>query len=179
MKKALPVILCLTILFFYSCKKDDDNLSPLQQLPPATQTGANTGGALVNGEAFLPNFSLNNSLVCYFLDGKDFAFGISGGTRDRDETILISLRNIQLNLNKIYSLNTIFNDEAKSGEYTINSTPPPSPLYFSTNSIITGELVFTHHDFDKAILSGTFWFDAINSEGEIIEVRAGRFDMEY
>jgi len=40
-------------------------------------------------------------------------------------------------------------------------------------------LIITHHDFDNAVLSGTFWFDAINSEGEIVEVREGRFDVKY
>jgi flagellar basal body rod protein FlgG len=52
-------------------------------------------------------------------------------------------------------------------------------LRYKTTSTITGELKITNHNFDKAILSGTFWFDAINSKGEKIQVREGRFDMEY
>jgi flagellar basal body rod protein FlgG len=44
---------------------------------------------------------------------------------------------------------------------------------------IIGELKITNHNLNKAILSGTFWFDAINSKGEKIQVREGRFDMEY
>jgi len=44
---------------------------------------------------------------------------------------------------------------------------------------VTGELTITHHDFDNAIISGNFWFDAINGSGDIVEVREGRFDMEY
>ena len=48
-----------------------------------------------------------------------------------------------------------------------------------TLQLIYGELKITHHDFSNAILSGTFWFDAVNSNGEIVEVREGRFDRHY
>ena len=46
MKKALSIISLLFILA--SCKKDVD------ELPPATQTGAHTFGAKVNGEFWVP-----------------------------------------------------------------------------------------------------------------------------
>ncbi|MBP2284200.1 hypothetical protein H4V97_002518 [Flavobacterium sp. CG_23.5] len=39
-------------------------------------------------------------------------------------------------------------------------------MRYKTTSTITGELKITNHNFNKAIPSGTFWFDAINSEGE-------------
>ena len=29
------------------------------------------------------------------------------------------------------------------------------------------------------IVSGTFWFDAVNTAGETIQIRSGRFDMNY
>ena len=28
-------------------------------------------------------------------------------------------------------------------------------------------------------VSTTFWFDAVNAQGEIVEIREGRFDMKY
>lgn len=31
----------------------------------------------------------------------------------------------------------------------------------------------------QAIISGTFWYDAINSTGQKVEVRNGRFDMHF
>ena len=55
----------------------------------------------------------------------------------------------------------------------------PDPNHYSTTSAITGELKITYHNYNQAILSGTFWFDAINSNGEIVHVREGRFDMHY
>jgi hypothetical protein len=66
---------------------------------------------------------------------------------------------------------------------------PNGELHYSTTSEITGEITITHHDYNNAILSGTFWFDAkfnqsINyngdvDENEVYEIREGRFDMEY
>jgi len=49
-------ILLLTISFFLlssSCKKNKPT-NPVDQLPPETQTGANTFGCLINGEVFKP-----------------------------------------------------------------------------------------------------------------------------
>jgi len=50
---------------------------------------------------------------------------------------------------------------------------------YVTKDNFKGELVITFFDSEKNIISGTFWFDAVNSEGEVIEVRDGRFDMKH
>jgi hypothetical protein len=74
------LLLFLALAFTLSCcNNDDDNTptNPIDQLPPATQIGANTGGALVNGEAFLPNNQSVQPLVCHYLDQQDFSLGIS------------------------------------------------------------------------------------------------------
>lgn len=74
---------------------------------------------------------------------------------------------------------SIVDNEYKYAEYFINHATFPNNGYYSTTSSIIGELTITYHDFDNAVLSGTFWFDAVNNEEEIIEIREGRFDMEY
>ena len=118
-------------------------------------------------------------LVLNYLDGEDFSLVISRRDDDITYALLIFMEDVTLISSESYQLNTEFGNDASSGEYNINSTPPPSPFYYSTNDIITGEVTITNHDINNAILSGTFWFDAINSEGDIVEVREGRFDMEY
>ena len=50
---------------------------------------------------------------------------------------------------------------------------------YSTTPQVVGEMTITKLDFENNIVSGTFWFDAINDEGEIVEVREGRFDMQF
>ena len=52
MKKLLLVL--VTTFFLSSCDKDGQIFAGKDQLPPETQTGANTVGCLVNGKVFLP-----------------------------------------------------------------------------------------------------------------------------
>jgi len=40
-------------------------------------------------------------------------------------------------------------------------------------------LTITRFDPDSAIVSGTFWFDAINAAGEEVSITNGRFDSRY
>ncbi|MFK5959187.1 MAG: DUF6252 family protein [Lutibacter sp.] len=175
------IILLLIIMAIFNCCKNDDytHLNPIDQLPQATKTGENTAGCLVNDEAFLPNNGSVIPLSCDYLDGEDFTLKISNEINNDLFTILISIYNTPLQVGQTYELNTIFETNAKSGEYSINNESFSSPDYYSTTPAITGELTITHHDFDNAFLSGTFWFNAINSNGEVIEVREGRFDMKY
>ena len=46
----LKTILFLFTIAFYNCENND----PQEQLPPITQTGANTFGAIVDGQVFIP-----------------------------------------------------------------------------------------------------------------------------
>lgn len=72
---------------------------------------------------------------------------------------------------------TIYNlgDAPNQGEYTIDSTSP----FYKTNTVYSGTLKILYHDIDKYILGGTFEFDAVNEEGEVIEIRNGQFDLKY
>lgn len=181
------LLLFLTTITLSCCNKDDDPqpIAEIDKLPPATQTGANTAGCLVNGVAFLPKgYFTTGNLVCNYIDGKDFTLGIRESTiqggNENIRTILISSfnQNLHNNINVTFPL-IEYGANSKSGEYVINAAASPDPNYYTSNSTITGELKITYHNYNNAILSGTFWFDAINSNGEIVKVREGRFDMHY
>jgi hypothetical protein len=178
MKRILTILVAAMLLS--CCNNDDDNTptNPIDQLPPATQIGANTGGALVNGEAFLPNNQSVTPLICNYLDQDDFFLLISKKVEDVYYNLDIYIYNTSFVVGQTYILEQ-YSDNSKFGEYSINNESYPSTNYYSTNQTVTGELTITHHDYDNAILSGTFWFDAINSDGSIVEIREGRFDMEY
>ena len=47
----LKTVLLFIAFTFINCSNNDD---PQDQLPPITQTGANTFGCLVNGQVFVP-----------------------------------------------------------------------------------------------------------------------------
>jgi hypothetical protein len=171
-------ILILITTFTLSCCSKDDNKTPIQQLPQATTTGANTAGCLVDGKAFLPKgYSAIGNLTCVYQDGLNFVLGLSEDKNNVYKSIAITSLNQRLAVGEIYQLKE-YGANSKFGEYTTvyNSI---QETRFRTNATITGELKITNHNFDKAILSGTFWFDAVNSDGTIVKIREGRFDMHY
>jgi hypothetical protein len=178
--KNLLLILSLTITLC-CCHKDDDQPiiinNPISQLPPATQTGANTAGCLVNNIPLTPK-GTGIILNCFYQDALNFGLGFSMNMNGVDKVINISSLNQPLVEGQIYQLKE-YGANSKFGEYSIDAVPAPSPNHYSTTTTIVGELKITHHDFGNAILSGTFWFDAINSNGEKVQVREGRFDMHY
>jgi hypothetical protein len=49
----LKTILLLITITFFNCSNSDDPIEQ-DQLPPITQTGANTFGCVVNGEVLIP-----------------------------------------------------------------------------------------------------------------------------
>ncbi|MFL0087844.1 DUF6252 family protein [Tenacibaculum maritimum] len=175
MKKTILLIGILLTTFLSCSQKEAPTLTPLQQLPKATKVGANTAGCLVNGEAFLPkgHFSTGN-LTCFYVNQKDFVLGFSQRLNNTSSHVYMYVYNTNLQINNIYSLTEEKVSNPKYAEYEA-----PFSISYKTTSIVKGELVITHHDYDKAIISGTFWFDAVNNAGEKVEVREGRFDMKY
>lgn len=179
------ILIFLTALTLSCCDKDD-NKTPLEQLPPATTTGANKAGCLVDGQAFLPKGSsqFGPTLSCFYQQDKDgYHFGLSivEKSSTEDKSVNISLNPNQLVENSTYTLGLRTNNgtsyDSNFGEYIIFYNLN-SDKEFRTSSLNIGEVKITKLDTQKRIISGTFWFDAILS-GEIIEIREGRFDMHY
>jgi len=102
------IILAITVLLVFNCcnKKDDDApTNPIDQLPPATQTGANTAGCLVDGEAFLPKgFIAAGNLRCNYIDGKDFTLVIGEKVDSKIKSISIISYNQSLSIGMKYIL---------------------------------------------------------------------------
>lgn len=72
----------------------------------------------------------------------------------------------------IYILNQPDNPEnGGGGEFRTSSQNQ-----YNTNNTYSDELTITRVDTYNSIISGTFWFDAINEQGQIVEIRDGRFD---
>lgn len=175
-------LLLLTTFTLSCCNNDDNPFSSNDQLPPETQTGANTVGCLVNGEVFLPHSQgLNQGVNCFYqLENGEFFFNITcadfRGTIPKG--VVVETRRVNLQVGQTYTLNrnTIDNGDftGGGGNYDIGS----SNRHF-TNSLKTGELKITRLDLQNSIISGTFWFDAVNAAGETVQIRSGRFDWNY
>ena len=62
MKKILTPFLAI-LLIAASCKKTKTESESPDQLPPITQTGANTFGCLINGNVWLPKVTMAGLLI--------------------------------------------------------------------------------------------------------------------
>ena len=179
--KKLIIIFLATVLFFGCSKNDETPTAAADQLPPATQTGANKVGCLVNGQVLLP-YQKNPfgppAVVCFyqFVNNQfHFSLGfsndkISNGLRN----INIASINIELQQGQTYQLK-LDNGNSAFASYVDFAI---SAGYY-TNNINTGELKITKLDQTNAIISGTFWFNAVRTNGAIAEIKEGRFDMQY
>ena len=174
-------------MFISSCKKaEEDN-----ELPPATQTGANTFGCKINGVNWIANGS-NDIFNPQALWG-----GISA--TDTSFSQLLKQYKLQLYLSA-YNLNRSSFDlvtgcEPNVGTYFFNRTTRPEPAesnyinygafsgmggWYMTDSTHTGSITITKYDRDNFILSGTFQFDALDKlTGKVLHITEGRFDREY
>jgi len=173
------------ILFsFASCRKHKPS-NPVDQLPPATQTGANTFGCLINGQAFLPKGpSLGPILQCayQYLNtdySKGFFFQLSAGDDSNSSDVTgIGIYTDSLEIGKMdFQLGANKPGNAY-GLYTrINLSGINMNLY--TNNNLPGQLTITKFDEISQIVSGTFWFSVIKNPGDTLKITDGRFDMQF
>jgi len=185
MKKILILILALvtvaiTITTISGCKKEPITCDkPIDCLPPATQTAARTFGCLVDGEVFLPKekaFRVPFSIAYQFFSGSyHFVLSATNVEKDPRRSVDIGMMNIELEENKTYLLGKREDNNSAFAEYFIGG----GGVIYTTNADHVGALTITRFDPDSAIVSGTFWFEAINAAGEEVSITNGRFDSRY
>ncbi len=171
------LILLLFASLTLGCHKDDDPpiLTPLQQLPPATQIGANTFGCLLDGVNFTPDGGSNSTNCFYQYVSGQYYFTIVAGRRESNGRVVsIAVKTEQRTIEQ-------------NVEYDLLSAEPGN-AYGAYNSLLmanytsaanTGKLKITKLDVNNFIVSGTFWFDVLDSNGMIHEIRDGRFDFHF
>lgn len=173
---SLLFLLAFTLI---ACNNDDDSGD---KLPPETQTGANTVGCLVNGEVFLPHAEgINPEVNCFYqyVDGEFFfTMNFADLRGSSNERVVIQTGRLNLQTGQTYILNKNMLDDGDfnggGGVYSLSTTNR-----YYTNTIKKGELKITRVDLQNSIISGNFWFDAVNENGEVVEIREGRFDWNY
>jgi len=197
MKKQTLIIAIIVISFIAgSCNKEDET----EQLPPITQTGANTFGFVFDGVVFTPTDS--NSRGFGIDGGGTSALSVYGHYRDtehysdRIEVIrYINIKNVRIINVYIYNLPLrgvgLYNLEAYN---VIDGYKQPYNSYISmyATSPNTGELT-SYYSYENSgeinitrkdegsiyIFSGTFSGKLKSQDGEeIIEIANGRFDID-
>ncbi len=182
--KQLILIILSFILLSSGCRK---NKNPVDQLPPETQTGANTFGCLVNGQAFKPGGAQlsGGSLNCFYqFVNNGYYFGLSGtyqsGGGNTQSSVSLFTDSLKIQKNIKYLLRAERKGEANALYTNLANGASPSDWFYRTqNNINEGEIWITNLDTIKQIVSGTFWFDAVNANGQIVQIRDGRFDVRY
>ena len=89
----LKTILLLFALTLFSCEKND----PEEQLPPITQTGTNTFGAIVDGRAFTPADSFSTTPGTPKFKGLQVYVGNNFKTSNGEDKWTILTGNFKLN----------------------------------------------------------------------------------
>jgi hypothetical protein len=153
-------------------------------LPAATQTGANTFGCLVNGQAFVPknrNILEGPDLQCNYIytDG-GYGLTVAGGNKNSDGTltgVIVSTDSLPVRQGQTLIFKTFAPGDADAS-YTLYY-PSGSENQYVTNSAVSGQMIITKLDTIKQIVSGTFYFDAVNESGSTVKITNGRFDMHY
>jgi hypothetical protein len=167
--KIFKLILAITLLI--SCGSDDDNNSqnPIDQLPPETQTGANTFGCLINGEPFIVSNTSNQSAI---YQGNLLQMGATLEINSDNKSIAFNLIN-PLNINQVYSFD---NNLYKVGYSNITSD---LTCIYEFQDTYQGFVTFTKIDTENFIISGTFEFSTVTDNCENINITNGRFDLQY
>ena len=183
--KTISLIFLATLLLLGCSKNDEPPKAPVDQLPAATQVGANKVGCLVDGEVFLPRGSnpLGPPIVtCFYQyvnNNWQFGIGFSNNQNAMIRNLSIGLNNFELSPNSTVILKKNNGNVLNNSYANFTNNGGGNGLGYITNDIHNGKLIITRLDQTNAIISGTFWFDAVNNSGEIVKITEGRFDMKY
>jgi hypothetical protein len=174
MKTIFFILICP--IFCFSCTKT------VTELPPVTQTGANTFGASVDGKLWVPaGFGIAPTaplLEARFFPDSSFILNARNFSAEPTETefeIFIK----HMSTTGTYSLNTITgsypSQSASYGYYVKRKLTPLNE--WITNDQYTGTVTITKND--SHIVSGTFQFQAINmyNNPQPLTITEGRFDL--
>jgi hypothetical protein len=169
--QCLFVISCFLLVL--GCKKD--------KLPEPTQSGAKTFGCKINGKSWIPNGIPGIPTIDPVNGGYDamprYAVNIRtykkrGGS---DETITIYLNNVTQPGSYSLNYDTGYYPQALIAENHATYTSPEG--YFGTTAKIGGTVSISRADTVAKIISGTFYFNAVNKEGKQVKITSGRFDV--
>jgi len=170
------------ILMSSSCKKEASPISKLSILAPATQTGANTIGCLVNGALFNTSDGFFSIKIydSYAELNNNYHFYLSGYREVQSfvyQSITLQTDSLALKEGQTFPLTKAAPGNA-SASYDLQNGINNHDTYFTT-AANPGTLKITRLDMINHILSGTFTFDGVNSSGSVIHITDGRFDITY
>ena len=176
----------LTILFC-TCKKDDQDCP--QDLPCATQVGANTFGCYINGEPWVSGIAPNilaPELHEFEVEYDEIGYGMFHNNFMRVSASRINEKTdgfISINIKPVVGTVISNNDNSISlGIYgvilTLDNGNITKNTSFNLDTLFEYRFEITHLDTNKNIASGNFFFTG-TSFNDTVKVTDGRFDVMY
>ena len=185
------LMLYALLLAFASCSSCKKDVDPTSQLPPATQTGANTFGAVINGQAWVPNGvstipvtrPINGGYVGQSISATKYSVQIRTYASDRSGMQLYVKSVIKPGrypLSFDTGTDPFYPQTQNFGLYYINGITTDDPDYsYITTSQVTGFVDFVVADTASKRLAGTFEFEGIDfPSGKKTKITGGRFDID-
>ena len=188
------------ILFFFfalaSCSKDNNTVP--DQLPPITQTGANTAGCIINGKVLIPkngsqaiggppSYGLTTGAGNNFHPptiGKDYFYVRLANLKDNGgDDIYLHLNNMSLGA-------TTYNLEQSNNDFFDDASDNPQIIAHIYDGVHLGKtflsgsnagtVTITRFDYYNGIYSGIFSATLYNEDNpsEKIQITEGRFDIK-
>jgi len=176
MKKAILGLFFISLLL--SCKKKE-----IKELPPATQTGANTFGLKINGENWVPQGFAgipDSDLLKARLLGTMLVITAQNFASSPTETEFeMKIYNVTGTGTYLMNTNTSYPNGPTSYGYHVKRRLTPLDEWI-TSAAQTGSITITKLDTTAGIVSGTFQFNAENDidATKTITVTEGRFDIK-
>jgi hypothetical protein len=186
MKRQLPCLLICALLLT-QCDKADP--SPEEQLPAATQTGANTFGCLLNGQPWVPDEPL---LLSYWP-----AYKVTYDSLKAGGSLTISVARFisEKHDNQSFIISALGVQQPGSypvdgiicGVHYFNLLMPGACSEFfnaqyynpGNSTHVQGRLTIIRLDRKKKIVAGLFEFALAKSSCDTVKVTKGRFDRQY
>jgi len=173
---------------FINCTNNDNLITLVEvedQLPPITQTGANTFGCLINGKVFIPKDKTG-----YTPPGGGRPKGLSVGIGTPTYFTMVARNYLDIYIN-IYipndtPLEQVYTFKISSGLPSGLDAPNYPHAYIVYNGFKhvtfenSGTITFTKADSNTRVYAGTFEIKTKSETNEnlIIELTQGRFDID-
>jgi hypothetical protein len=180
MKRQISFVLLLLWLCIASGCDWFRRKDPETQLPPETQTGANTFGCLLNGKVWLPEgfrgpLVSPNFEVVYDPTYKEGWLSVNAFQYLDNETIGIGISGASIAQIGTYPLNKPVVEPARAAGYSSNACEYLGNLQ---GVYCNGSLTITRLDMQQGIVSGRFEFVLAKQGCDTIKVTQGRFDKK-
>ena len=162
----------IIVVMLFSCSKSGDNSAELAKLPPATETGANTCGCLVNGKAWVAKVPAVAGTQAYTIGPVVFM----NLTDSVSTAIHFVLRGYEPAINKYYKIN--------NGQGWSSASLDSCGYHSSKDLENISRIKFTKLDTVNRIMSGTFSHtftraSATGSSCPVLKFTDCRFDLKY